>query len=145
MGTRWCVDSYGLIRLSVLRQTGLYPNIYGAEKVLVGELSLFGPTHQIPQYLFKQRIHKAASAYQNDSTALQQFLCGRDTKPFASTRLALLFAHLNVCPEVEYLHLGEALLLRSACQVCSSSRQMDTSFSIGSQRKGSRRWRSANH
>lgn len=108
LGTRWCVDSYGLIRMNVLRKTGLYPSIYGSEKVLIGELSLYGQTHQVPQYLFKQRIHAAASAYQDDSTALQQFVGARNRKPFASTRLALLRAHLKVVHRSE-ISIGEKI------------------------------------
>lgn len=96
IGTRWCVDSYGLIRMNALRKTGLFPAIYGSEKVLIGELSLLGTTHQVSQELFKQRIHTAASAYQDDAAALQQFVGARNTMPFASTRMALLRAHIAV-------------------------------------------------
>jgi glycosyltransferase involved in cell wall biosynthesis len=101
LGTRWCVDSYGLIRTEVLRRTGLYPNIYGSEKVLVGELALYGKFHQVPLCLFKQRIHTAASAYQDDIAAQQQFVQARHARPFSSTRLQLLCAHFAVARRVE--------------------------------------------
>ncbi|TWT96477.1 glycosyltransferase family 2 protein [Neorhodopirellula pilleata] len=101
MGTRWCVDSYGLIRIDALHKSGLYPSIYGSEKVLIGELSLMGPTHQVNECLFQQRIHPAASAYQDDVAKQQQFVRADSTKPFASTRFALFQAHLAVVRRAE--------------------------------------------
>ncbi len=96
LGTRWCVDSYGVIRMKSLRQTRLYPNLYGSEKVLIGELSLLGKTYQIPKVLFNQRVHPAASAYQESETAQEQFVAARDARPFTVTRLSLLLAHFRV-------------------------------------------------
>lgn len=120
LGTRWCVDSYGVMRTEFLRRTGLYPNLYGAEKVLMGELSLLGKTFQIPFVLFKQRIHPAASAYQESETAQQQFVAARDARPFTVTRLSLFLAHLRVvrsAPISSYERLCcYMVLLKYLCQ-----------------------------
>lgn len=96
LGTRWCVDSYGVIRTELLRKTGLFPNIYGSEKVLMGELSLIGKTQLVPEVLFKQRLHVDASAYEDSDAGQKKFVALRDSRPFSSTRLSLLLAHLSV-------------------------------------------------
>ena len=62
LGTNWCVDSYGLIRRSALEQTRMLVPLYGAEKVLMGELSLIGKYFEVPKLLFAQRIHAEASS-----------------------------------------------------------------------------------
>jgi len=93
LGTRWCVDCYGLIRSDALCKTALLTSVYGSEKVLMGELALMGPTYQIPELLFKQRVHKEASSYQSDVQSQDTFVHARNAKPFASTRLALIVAH----------------------------------------------------
>lgn len=93
LGTRWSVDSYGLIRSDALRQTRMLVDLYGAEKVLMGELSLLGKSYQIPELLFRQRIHAEASSFVSSAQAQQQFVTARQAKPFFSTRLSLLEAH----------------------------------------------------
>lgn len=93
LGTNWCVDSYGLIRSAALRQTRLLVELYGAEKVLMGELSLLGKSRMLGEQLFSQRIHPGASSYQDSSAAQQQFAAARYSKPFISTRLSIFFAH----------------------------------------------------
>ncbi len=95
LGTRWSVDSYGLMRADALKRTRMLVELYGAEKVLIGELSLIGKTFQIPELLFKQRIHVGASSYDDRAASQQRFASARNTKPFLSTRMAILQAHYN--------------------------------------------------
>lgn len=91
LGTNWCVDSYGLFRSAALKKTKLFPDCYGAEKVLLGHLSLLGKYAQVPELLFSQRIHREASS--SLASAKEQALFAGGS--FASTRLALLRGHLG--------------------------------------------------
>lgn len=120
LGTRWCVDSYGVIRTELLRRTGLFPNIYGSEKVLIGELSLLGKTQLVPEVLFKQRLHVDASAYEDSDAGQKKFVASRDARPFSSTRLSLFRAHLDVIRRAEISSWERfccyVVLLRYLCQ-----------------------------
>ena len=93
LGTTWSVDSYGLIRRSALNRTRLLEPIYGAEKVLMAELSLYGKYHHIPDLLFNQRIHSQASGNLNDKSSRQLFIANQ--RKLGSARLSLLKAHVR--------------------------------------------------
>ncbi len=112
LGTNWCVDSYGLIRASALRKTRLLMPLYGAEKVLIGELGLVGKYKESPQLLFAQRVHADASSNLDTATAQDTFAANRNAKPFVSTRLAILAAHLGAVSHAEL-----SLLERLRCNV----------------------------
>ena len=60
----WCLQIFGLMRADVLRHTGLQRHYYGADKVLLAELSLAGRFHQVEEMLFTKRIHPKMSFYQ---------------------------------------------------------------------------------
>jgi len=55
------LDTYGVIRSDVLRQTAMYLPYYGSEKVLVAELALRGRYYEVPETLCFARIHEAAA------------------------------------------------------------------------------------
>ena len=93
LGTTWCSDSYGLIRSEVLRRTRLLLPCYGAEKVLMGEISLQGRFVEIPEVLAYERIHSEASGALLSSAAQQTFVIGFEASRFSSTRWALLKGH----------------------------------------------------
>lgn len=95
LGTHWCVDSYGVIRSEVLRSTNMLPACYGAEKVLIGELSLRGFYYQVPETLFYQRVHPAASSNIHRAADQLTFMDTRASSRFASTRCKLLLGHLR--------------------------------------------------
>ncbi len=101
LGTNWCVDSYGLIRSAALRKTRLLRPVYGAEKVLMGELSLIGKYQESPELLFAQRVHAEASSALGTATAQETFAAQAHAKPFFSTRFALLTAHLGAVQHAE--------------------------------------------
>lgn len=94
LGTNWCVDSYGVFRRSALQKTRLFINVYGAEKVLIGELSLLGKYVHVDEDLFSQRIHDAASSSLTSHKEQQEYT-GAKKRSFLRTRLALCKAHLN--------------------------------------------------
>lgn len=56
-------DMYGLIRLSALRRTGLHRPFYGADGVLVAELSLAGRFAEVPEELFFARRHAEQTVF----------------------------------------------------------------------------------
>lgn len=60
----WCLQVFGVIRTDALRHTGLQRSYYGADKVLLAEISLAGQFHQINEVLFTKRIHPKMSFYQ---------------------------------------------------------------------------------
>jgi glycosyltransferase involved in cell wall biosynthesis len=58
----WVNAVLGLIRTRALARTRLMPAYPGGDYRLLGELSLLGKFHEIPEYLFKRRIHAGASS-----------------------------------------------------------------------------------
>jgi glycosyltransferase involved in cell wall biosynthesis len=56
-----CLPIFGLIRADVLRATTGYGSYVASDRVLLAELSLFGRFHQIPDSLFKFRLHREQS------------------------------------------------------------------------------------
>lgn len=101
LGTNWCVDSYGVIRSDALRATQLLPACYGSEKVLMGALSLAGCYYEIPETLFYQRVHAAASSRIENAADQLTFIDTKATSRFTSTRMRLLRGHLNSISDAE--------------------------------------------
>jgi glycosyltransferase involved in cell wall biosynthesis len=54
----------GVIRAEALRRTALIDNYLGADMVLVAELALHGQFHELPERLFRRRIHDEAFSTQ---------------------------------------------------------------------------------
>jgi glycosyltransferase involved in cell wall biosynthesis len=52
---------YGLMRASVIRQTGLHGSYPSSDLVFLAELSLYGPFYIVPDRLFLRRIHSEQS------------------------------------------------------------------------------------
>ncbi len=52
---------YGLVRLDVLRRTGLEGQFADSDRVLLAELALHGPFHRVPRDLFFRRDHEERS------------------------------------------------------------------------------------
>jgi glycosyltransferase involved in cell wall biosynthesis len=61
----WCLPMFGLMRRSLLAQTALYGNYFGADKVLLAQLALKGRFHQIPEELFCKRVHRGCTYYKS--------------------------------------------------------------------------------
>jgi glycosyltransferase involved in cell wall biosynthesis len=64
----WCFQVFGVFRRQALNLTSLIPNISGADKILLAEISLVGRVYEIPEYLFIRRAHRGSStsAYQDN-------------------------------------------------------------------------------
>ena len=50
-------DIYGVIPMSVLRQVKPFDSYHWADRTFVGELTLQGPFHNVPEYLYFRRDH----------------------------------------------------------------------------------------
>lgn len=57
LNTVMCVEVYGLMRRSALRQTSLIGHFSGSDKVLLAEMALLGPYWLGPEVLFYRRCH----------------------------------------------------------------------------------------
>ena len=110
LGTNWCVDSYSLIRSSALRQTRLILPYYGAEKILIGELSLLGPYLEVPETLFYCRVHAEAAGSLSSASQQQNFVNAKGREYFGFTRLKLLKGHIGAV-----LHADIGLVNRVQC------------------------------
>jgi glycosyltransferase involved in cell wall biosynthesis len=53
----WGDDEGGVVRTSVLRQTGLHGSYHFADRVLTAELALYGPFYMVPERLYFRREH----------------------------------------------------------------------------------------
>jgi glycosyltransferase involved in cell wall biosynthesis len=113
LGTTWCADIYGLIRRDALLKTGLLESCYGSEKVLIGGLSLIGRYREVPETLFYQRIHDAASG--NLTTAGEQavYAGAKQSRRLSSARLTLLAGHLRMIKRIS-MSKRERFLCRMA-------------------------------
>jgi glycosyltransferase involved in cell wall biosynthesis len=56
-----CETTYGLMRLDVLKATGLQRNYTDSDRTLLCHMALIGRFHMIPEPLFFKRIHEAMS------------------------------------------------------------------------------------
>jgi glycosyltransferase involved in cell wall biosynthesis len=60
----WVDDDGGVVRLEVLRRTGLHGSFHFADRTFTTELGLHGPFHIIPERLYFRRIHQAQAGKQ---------------------------------------------------------------------------------
>lgn len=56
-----CEETYGLIRVDVLRKTRLQLNYTDSDRTLLAQLSLYGKYYQVPEPLFYKRVHSNMS------------------------------------------------------------------------------------
>ncbi len=72
-----CVHVFGLIRREILARTPLIGPYVSSDRVLLAELSLYGPHHVIPEYLFARRHHEMTSIHLDERTERAEWF---DTK-----------------------------------------------------------------
>lgn len=94
LGTTWSVDSYGLIRRELLEKTRLLVPLYGAEKVLLAEMSLYARYHHLDEVMFCQRVHDGASGTLTGRSKQRAFVAAQSRRPIVSSRLLLFQAHV---------------------------------------------------
>jgi glycosyltransferase involved in cell wall biosynthesis len=59
-----CFSIFGVIRTRLLRRTSLLGDFVGCDRNLLAELALYGPFHEIPEFLFLRRDHPGTSTRQ---------------------------------------------------------------------------------
>ncbi len=101
LGRDGVLDSYGLIRSSVIRQTPLYLPYFGSEKVFMAELALRGQYREIPETLFLVRIHSAAAYNMRSNAEQRKFIDPKGRRWFAFTRVKLLIGYLRAIMRAE--------------------------------------------
>ncbi|MFN2304132.1 MAG: glycosyltransferase family 2 protein [Anaerolineales bacterium] len=52
-----CEQTYGLMRIDVLRETQLQKNYTNSDRTLLAEIALYGEFYEISEYLFFKRMH----------------------------------------------------------------------------------------
>lgn len=60
-----CEEIFGLIRSEILRKTRLIGDYSDSDRTLLTELGLFGPFYEIPEVLFRHRVHLLSSVAVN--------------------------------------------------------------------------------
>jgi glycosyltransferase involved in cell wall biosynthesis len=65
----WCHMQFGVIRLDVLRRTGLHGAYPTSDRVLLGELALHGRFYEVDAPLFSRRDHTGRAARASNSDA----------------------------------------------------------------------------
>jgi len=56
-----CEEVFGVIRSDVLRKTRLIQNYTDSDRTLLAELALHGPFREVPEVLFRHRVHRGMS------------------------------------------------------------------------------------
>jgi glycosyltransferase involved in cell wall biosynthesis len=59
-----CFAIFGLVRTRLLRRTMLLGDYIGSDRNLLAELALYGPFHELPEFLFLRRDHPGTSMRQ---------------------------------------------------------------------------------
>ncbi|HUG68354.1 MAG TPA: glycosyltransferase family 2 protein [Pirellulaceae bacterium] len=95
LNSGWAARSYGVIRREQLGQTSLIQPYYGSEKVLMAELALRGRFYDLPEVLFRQRVHSEASSNLGSVRQQQYFFSPRLASRRTSPRLRLLQGYVR--------------------------------------------------
>jgi hypothetical protein len=93
LGPSFCLDCFGLLRSSALRQTRLILPFFGSEKVLSAELALLGRCGRIPEPLFFLRDHAFDGQQWKSAEQQQAYVGTKPSRRFSLTRLQLLWGH----------------------------------------------------
>ncbi len=95
LGNTSCFDVYGLIRSADLRRTSLWKPCLGWEKVLLGELALWGRCAEIPEELFLFRIHEDACSALSTASEQNAWCDPTAAKRNSLVRFHLLMGHIR--------------------------------------------------
>jgi hypothetical protein len=105
---------FGLMRVSVIKKTGLQGYYADSDRVFLAELALYGPFHQIPEYLFFRRAHALQSTAQHPSRQTR-------TRWFDPTKLGkIVFPHFRQFREYVRI-IGRVPLPRNEKSYCYAS------------------------
>lgn len=97
----WINPIFGLMRLSVLRQTPLHTSFSSSDMILLGELALRGQFAEVPEYLFLRRDHPKGSVQANrDPQQRQVWFDPRNMGRIEFTRFRWLLGYLRALRRV---------------------------------------------
>ncbi|KAM3113141.1 glycosyltransferase family 2 protein [Phormidesmis sp. 146-33] len=74
IATRWCFEVFGLVRTEAFAKTSKLGAFYGADKVLLAELSLMGKFVILPDPLFLNRRHQQQSGSLKSAQEREQWI-----------------------------------------------------------------------
>ena len=77
-----CYQIFGLMRRSALEKTTLHRPFYGADRLLVAQMSLLGRLYQLPDALFFRRCHSNQSTSLPTPRERTEWITGRAAGPF---------------------------------------------------------------
>jgi hypothetical protein len=95
LNSGWSVRCFGVIRSAALRRTGMLQAVYGYEKVLMGELALWGRYCIVPETLFFQRVHPRSSSSLTSAARQHEIMAADQSTRSGIPRLRLLAGHLR--------------------------------------------------
>jgi len=102
--TGLCNPVFGLIRREVMAKTIRHGTYMGADRILLGELALRGPSKMIPKPLFLRRMHpKMSTLAHGDAVGLTQWFTGKARSGLFFKRWRQLRGFLGVVMRVETL------------------------------------------
>jgi glycosyltransferase involved in cell wall biosynthesis len=90
-----CNAAFGLIRTSVLKETGLYGNYFGCDLCLLAKLTLYGKFYEIPERLFYRREHSGSSSYDKSTERQLEFFYPGTGRRIVLPAWRKLFAYLG--------------------------------------------------
>lgn len=93
-------EIFGVMRTAAIERTGLHASYYGSDRALLAQLVLMGPFHQVPERLYVNRFHKAASRNMKHSD-LRKWI---DTK--GGTRWYMARMHWDIVAAAVRAQLG---------------------------------------
>ncbi|MBT8084467.1 MAG: glycosyltransferase family 2 protein [Woeseia sp.] len=123
LGIGGVLDSYGLIRSDVIRQTPLYLPYFGSEKVFMAELALRGLYAEIPEILFFVRVHSEAAYNLRTNVQQRKFIDPNARRWFAFTRLKLLRGYLSAVLRADLAPVDRLRCLNSVVQYLFQTRK----------------------
>lgn len=93
LGPSFCMDCFGLMRASSIRQTRLIQAFYGSEKVFSAELALLGRCGTVPELLFFSRDPDAGTDTRGSAEGQEEYVGTARPRKLSLTRLRLLRGH----------------------------------------------------
>jgi glycosyltransferase involved in cell wall biosynthesis len=101
-------EIFGLIRSTILKKTGLIGNYAASDRVLLGELALYGPFYEIPEYLFYHREHSLRSAkIHRDLHSYMTWWAPKKANQIRFPNWKILFEQLMVIKKVPLNHIDK--------------------------------------
>jgi hypothetical protein len=110
-----CVEIFGLMRRSMLLRTSLQGPFGGADKVLLGEMSLLGPFWLGQQTLFFRRCHAQQFSTSASGAYRAAWFSGRRDSIFAQ-QMKLLLAYCRVATATDLTVRQRVACLRAVAQ-----------------------------